>query len=243
MDPLSACWKSLDTPRWYLYHFRSRTRETWQKALERMFETIENAPIDLSVTKTSLRLFRGDDPRPVKHAPKVVRKLHTFLLSKPHRFHTVKKDPTRRTVHYSNYIRGVGYIDRDMWAEWICAGLYRGFPKHRYILTDMLTLALRRRRFHQPRKRPPPHPLNYLFNTPKKKQWKRGTVSHSLSGASLSRGRSLSEATGKDIYGPLISMQTHGTGSHHTLLIFRTRDATMFGLQNSYSPLSPSLSP
>lgn len=243
MDPLSRCWKSLNTPRWYVFHFCSRPRETWQDAIVRMFETIEHAPIDLRVTRTTLTLFRGDDPRPVAHAPKCVRRLHDFLVSKPHRFHTVHRDPTRKTFAYSNYIRGVGRIDRDTWAAWMCAGLVRMAPAHAYVITDILCVGLRGRRFHHPRKRPPSHPLEYLFNTRPKKQCKRGTAPPSSSGASSRRARSLSEATGRDIYGPLISMQTRGTDSHHTLLLFRIRDASMFGLQNSYSPVSPSLSP
>ena len=243
MDPLSACWNSLDTARWYIYHFRSRPRETWQNALQRLFETIQNCPIDLRITNTTLTLFRNDDPRPIANAPKYVKRLHKFLVSKPHRFQTVHKDPTRKTFAYSNYIRGVGRIDRDMWAEWIVAGLYQMAPTHRYLLTDMFIIALRGRTFHASRKRPPPHPLNYLFNTPKKKQWKRGTAPPSSSGASLLRGRSLSEATGRDIYGRLLSMQTHGTDSPHTLLLFRIRDVSTFGTQNSYSPVSPSYSP
>lgn len=243
MDPLSRCWKSLDTARWYVFHFRPRPRETWQNATSRLFRTIEESPIDLRVTEHEFGLFRGDDLRPVKDGPKCVCRLHRFLISKPHRFHTVEKDPTRRTFSFSNYIRGVGFIDRDMWAEWICAGLYRMAPMHRYLITDILMIGLRGRQFYTPRKRPPPHPLKYLFNTPKKNQWKHGTISRSLSGASLPRARSLSEATGKDIYGPLLSMQTHGTDSHHTLLLFRIRDASTFGAQSSYSPLSPSFSP
>ena len=243
MDPLSACWKSLNTPRWYIYHFRSRPKETWQKAIQRLFETIERAPIDLCVTNTSITLFRNDDPRPVHQAPRALKQLHAFLLSKPHRFQHVTRDPTRKTLTLKNYIRGVGTIDRNLWAEWICAGIFRMAHKHSYAVTDILTIGLRGRTFFKPRKRPPPHPLSYLFNTPKPKQWKHGTNSPSQYGLFSSRERSLSEASGKDIYGTQTYTLTRGTDSHSTLHIYHIRNVPAYGSQKSYSPSSPSFSP
>lgn len=242
MDPLTSCWTSLDTLRWYMYHWRARPRETWQQAVQRFFQTLEKEPIALEITDDTLVIFQNDDPRPVKNAPKHVKRLHTFLKSKPHRFNCVQRDPTRKTIHFKHYKRGVGFIDRAVWAEWACYGFFTLAPNKQYAVADMLAVGLSGCTFqhHKRGYRPPPHPLKHIFNTLPQKQWKRGTASVSSSGSSSLRARSLSVDTGKDIYGRLISTQTRGTGLHHTLVIFHINSYQSSGLANSYSPLSPS---
>ena len=245
MDPLTACWTSLDTLRWYIYHWRARPRETWQQAITRFFHTLQSEDIDLQITDDTLNIFRGDDPRPVQNAPKYVKRLHGFLKSKPHRFRTVRKDPTRKTIHYKGYKRGVGRIDRAAWAEWACYGFYTLAPNKQYAVTDLLQVGLHRCTFRHrhPYRRPPPHPLKHIFNTRSRYQWTPGTAAVSSSGSSSSRGRSLSVDTGRDIYGRHASTLTRGIDSHHTLVIFHINTCQPSGGVNSYYPLSPSSLP
>ena len=245
MDPLTACWTSLDTLRWYIYHWRTRPRETWQQAITRFFHTLQHQPINLQITDHTLTIFHGDDPRPVQNAPKRVKRLHAFLNSKPHRFKIVHKDPTRKTICYSGYKRGVGHIDRAAWAEWACYGFYTLAPNKQYAITDLLQVGLQACSFQHRHtdRRPPPHPLQRIFNTRPKHQWTPGTAAVSSFGSSSSRGRSLSVDTGKDIYGHHTYTQTHGTGSLHTLVIFHINTYQLYGGVNSYSHVSPPSSP
>lgn len=224
-----------------MYHWRARPRESWQQAIRRFFQTLEQEPIAIEITDHTLTIFNNDDPRPVKNAPKHVKRLHAFLKSKPHRFNCVQRDPTRKTIHFKHYKRGVGFIDRAVWAEWACYGFFTLAPNKQYAVTDMLAVGLCERSFRHRKRgyRPPPHPLKHIFNTRPTHQWKRGTASVSSSGSSSWRARSLSVDTGKDIYGRLISTQTPGIGLHHTLVIFHINGYQSSGQANSYSPASP----
>ena len=146
MDPLSRCWKSLDTPRWYVFHFRSRPRETWQEAMVRMFKTIEHAPIDLRVTRTTLTLFRDDDPRPLHVRPNVYNASTTFsypnhIVSSVQRDPHVKRLPTPTTFEASAASTAIhgphGYVRGS------CA-----WPPPTYTPSPIFYVG--RRRFHHP---------------------------------------------------------------------------------------------
>ena len=115
------------------------------------------------------------------------------------------------------------------------------FPKHRYMHTDMLTLALRRRRFHQPRKRPPPHPLKYLFNT-QEKTMETWTASPRYLVRPCRADDRFQRQLGRISMDPHLHADTWYRLTPHVAYIPHKR-CYHVSLQNSYSPLSPSLSP
>ncbi len=135
-----------DIIRWIIWSWKPKPNTRWNEALTGLFEMMVNSPIDITITNTTITIFRGYE-LDVNASPPIVRGLfHDLTMRKHEYFETVENNAIFRNIKCSRSILNSHLdesIDRAGWVCWSIYWMIKFQPGRFFTMKDMLIVALR----------------------------------------------------------------------------------------------------
>ena len=135
-----------DIIRWIIWSWKPKPNTRWNEALTGLFEMMVMTPIDVTITNTTITIFRGYE-LDVHASPPIVRGLfHDLTMRKHDYFETVENNPIFRNIKCSRSILNAhlsASIDRAGWVAWTVYWMIKFQPGRFFMMKDMLIVSLR----------------------------------------------------------------------------------------------------
>lgn len=135
-----------DVLRWFIWAWNPPSGMERYSAVTELFKTMISVPIDITITNSTISIFKGLD-MDVSRSPTIVKALFGELTMKKNEyFEEVKNNPIFRNIRCSKCKLNFHLeqsIDRVGWVTWAIYWIIKSQPAKIFITKDILHLALR----------------------------------------------------------------------------------------------------
>ena len=135
-----------DVLRWFLWSWKPVSSTKWNASLTNIFNMMLTTPLDVTITNTSITIFRGY-AMDVNTSPPIVKAIFNELtMNKDTYFMSVENNAIFRNILCSKCILNKQLersIDRIGWATWAIYWIIKLERGRFFIIKDALMIALR----------------------------------------------------------------------------------------------------